>query len=337
MASSSTGGGMATPLLGSLGKRAAASCLASAAHDSAVVLLFVSHVALGACERASFRLMAVSMSPFYVLLHQLVAAAHLLVFAPVACAQAQLDVSGSQLRRCPKHALLTMAIFDTLQCLLALYAGRRVLGVTQVVLVQGTIPCTMLLAALVLGTRFERAQVYGAALVLASVLAGCTRPSAGDEVGEDVADRVLFALSCAFAAMSAVYKRRRLMLQVVDCVYLNAWLAFFQFACGLALGPLLFALDAVRGGGAQGALGSAAPAEQVFAHSEVLRSIDEGVRCIFWAAVSAWGRGAPRAPCTRPALCAFGGQGAQCAACSCTAVLRPRAPACSAPPWCSVP
>lgn len=309
MASPGKADDIARPLLGvttPVHSPRARIALAVVGRRALVVLVFAAHVLIGACERASFRLMAVSMSPFYVVLHQLVAGAHLLFFTPVACAQAQLDPQSNQLRRCPKHALLTMAILDTMQCLLALYAGGRVLAVTQAILVQGTIPCTMLLATLVLRTRFERAQVYGAALVLVSVLAGCTRPAVADESVENVVDRALFALSCAFGAMSSVYKRRRLMLQVIDCTYLNAWLAFFQFACGLALGPLLFALDSLRGV-AYGSreIGPSANDDQVFAHSEVLRNIDEGVRCFFWGVVRALARCAA-AWRARPAMPAAG-------------------------------
>jgi drug/metabolite transporter (DMT)-like permease len=293
------------PLLGEGRRRGPRPLFAVAAPYVGAAALFCGHVALGACERASFRMMAVSMSPFYVVLHQLVAAAHLLLFAPIACLQAQLDSSSSQLRRCPKHALLTMAILDTMQCLLALYAGGRVLGVTQAVLVQGTIPCTMLLATLVLRTRFERVQVVGAGIVLLSVVGACVAPAGGAPGEEYAVDRALFALSSVFAATGAVYKRRRLMLQVIDCTYLNAWLAFFQFACGLVLAPALFGFDALRGveyGSRE--IGPSADDDQVFAHSEVLRNIDEGVRCLFWASVRARARerarGAARARARDP-------------------------------------
>ncbi|KAJ1616892.1 hypothetical protein T492DRAFT_520511 [Pavlovales sp. CCMP2436] len=185
---------LSTPLLGAPPGALRSDWLRLVGRDLLVGSVFVAHVLMGASERVSFRLMVVSMSPFYVVLHQLVAGAHLLLFTPLACAQAQLDTSGSQLRRCPKHALLTMATLDTMQCLLAMYAGGRVFGVTQVVLVQGTIPCTMVVAALVLRTRFERMQVYGAALVLVCVLAAVTAPALDAEADEDAVDRALFAL-----------------------------------------------------------------------------------------------------------------------------------------------
>lgn len=250
----------------------------------AFILVVALHLGTSAAERVAFRELTVSMSPYFVTLHQLVSVVHLTVFAAVAFVHGRWDRSSHQLKRCPKHALLTMALLDTLHCVLVFYAGGAVPGLSQIILMQMAMPCAMVASRLALRTAFERTQAVGAIVVLVAVGACAADPNGAG--AEGALDRVLFALACVPAALSVVYKRRRLMLQVIDCAYLNAWLAFFQFACGLVIGPLFFAFDEIRYGASVGS----SDAREQLAHSMLLRNVDEGLRCAFFSSAQqgAW-------------------------------------------------
>ena len=156
-----------------------------------------------------------------------------------------------------------MATLDAMHSLLALDGATCIMGAMQVMLVQGIVPLSMLVAPCLPADplqptpAYSKAQLAAAAgTCLAVALLLLPLPSASDQLvisdqlvnvhgrnstlgrqgiseaeleaelalGGPWAGRLTFAASAAFAALSSVYKRQRLTRAPLDPLLLNSWL-----------------------------------------------------------------------------------------------------------------
>jgi drug/metabolite transporter (DMT)-like permease len=151
-----------------------------------------------------------------------------------------------------KHKFVVMAAGDTLQMVLMMLASARVPGQLQGLLSKATIPATLLIKYLFLGTTFSTAQIGGASMIVlgAAVSMGGNPTKPAEVVGTDnTPDNtfwyLLFLLSTVPAAASAVYKEVALSDTDVEDNYLNAWVTLFQCGFTVVCLPLQMFLEEV--------------------------------------------------------------------------------------------
>jgi len=112
------------------------------------------YVVLGALERLVFAQMVIGMPTGVLLMHTLLALMTLSLFIVLQLARSQGGGDGQpvsdMLQRLNAFDVLSMAVLDTVHSLLALEGATAISGVTQLLLLQGTVPATTILAAVLL-------------------------------------------------------------------------------------------------------------------------------------------------------------------------------------------
>jgi len=144
-------------------------------------------------------------------------------------------------KKFPLARFLLMAVFDTLQMSLVMFASAKTPGQLQAILGKAAIPFSMLAKLLLLGVKPSLAQVVGCALIIAGAAAAtgnvATLMSATSGQG-DLWYYLLFLLSNLPAALGAVYKGVAMEDFDINDYYLNGWCTLFQCGLSLVLLPL---------------------------------------------------------------------------------------------------
>lgn len=140
----------------------------------------------------------------------------------------------------PKKTFAVMGMLDSLAGIMQTLAVTYVQNGTLVILLQqSAIPLSMAITKMFIPVKYKMSQYFGAIVVVAGLLVvlwpSFEKPdsSSGNNV---ILWSVVMVLSCVPMCLSSVYKEKALGETEIDAVYLNGWVAFFQF---LASFPLL--------------------------------------------------------------------------------------------------
>jgi hypothetical protein len=137
----------------------------------------------------------------------------------------------------PKRDFAVMGFLDCLAGIMQVFAATYLPGSFIVLLTQSAIPISMFLSATILKTSYHRVQ-YVAALVVCGGILLVLAPSltGGGEGGSSVViwGGVLI-FSCVPMCLSSIYKEIALGSTELDPIYLNGWIAIFQFLFSLPL------------------------------------------------------------------------------------------------------
>jgi hypothetical protein len=154
---------------------------------------------------------------------------------------------SEQERAIPQLVFITMGALDALAGIMQLFATTFIKsGSLLILLQQASIPITMAMSRLTLSAQYTRAQYAGAAVVIVGIgviLLPSFAPGMGgdDDCGSAQCSPILWSgvlvVSCVPMCMSTVYKERALAKIDCDPVYLNGWVALWQF---LILLPISF-------------------------------------------------------------------------------------------------
>lgn len=140
----------------------------------------------------------------------------------------------------PKYKFAIMGFLDSIAGVMQVLAVNYIENGSLVILLsQAAIPASMLITKLFLTVKYKHSQYFGAVVVAGGLLVvlwpSIVHPS---KTGNDVVLwSIIMVLSCVPMCLSSVYKEKALADTEIDAVYLNGWVAFFQF---LASFPLLF-------------------------------------------------------------------------------------------------
>jgi len=216
-------------------------------------------------ERGVFKIMIDRMGPFrMVVATEFVMAVHALVLG-VSLLIRSLTCGRQAMKgtvMLPLADIGLMAIFDTIQLLLAVISGSHVAPMLTAVLVHFTIPASTFMNQCLFpkhedetGTRTSQ-HLFGSTLIfISSILAlspailTLTYPalfsSENVMANRSAWNTILFATSCIPAAISQIYKERTLaaFAQPVDSTLLNMLLSLFSFAFAFIISPILYALQ----------------------------------------------------------------------------------------------
>uniref|UniRef100_A0A7S2WAB2 Uncharacterized protein n=2 Tax=Rhizochromulina marina TaxID=1034831 RepID=A0A7S2WAB2_9STRA len=150
----------------------------------------------------------------------------------------------------PKYKFAVMGLLDCTASIMQVFAVNFITNASILVLLQqSAIPIAMAISKLSLKTQYTYTQVFGATVVCMGIVVVLLPQFTGAETSEDNGhSQVLWALvniiSCIPMTLSAVYKEKALQGQAMDVVYLNGWVALFQFILTIPLSiPSAFAID----------------------------------------------------------------------------------------------
>ncbi|KAJ0394696.1 hypothetical protein P43SY_005655 [Pythium insidiosum] len=213
-----------------------------------VVLL----IAAMASERLAFKAMVDRMSSYRYFLCQLMTFLYIPpLFCIVGYKSTQDEFIEEEVTEFPKIHFFAMGMLDLLHAMMLFIAGGPTEPMQTLLLMQASVPLTACLSALIYRTPYTRKQVLGNLVMTAGIVVAFL-PSLNDfrsDVFEDreVAWNTMFYLLAAIpGSISMLYKERAIRDQPMDMVYLNAWVAVYQFIGGLLLAPLVFDVEVLH-------------------------------------------------------------------------------------------
>ncbi len=150
------------------------------------------------------------------------------------------DVITPEARAIPQKVWFIMGFLDSLAGVMQSLAVDKILsGSLTVLLLQSAIPVSMLISKLFLRTSYRASQYVGALVVLVGLAAALGPTLAQGTGGEGAADTAIWSsvliLSCVPMCLSSVYKEKALGDTEIDAIYLNFWVAVWQFVLGFPL------------------------------------------------------------------------------------------------------
>ncbi|CAM9248360.1 unnamed protein product [Laminaria digitata] len=148
-------------------------------------------------------------------------------------------------RAIPKFKFAVMGLLDSIAGIMGVFAVNYINNAAMIVLLQqAAIPISMSISKFFLGAKYTIHQYIGASVVIAGIIVTLIptffgHPTGGDDV--DATMQIVWSgvqvLSCIPMCLSSVYKEKALGDDDMDVIYLNGWVAVYQF-----LASLLFAV-----------------------------------------------------------------------------------------------
>jgi CRT-like, chloroquine-resistance transporter-like len=146
----------------------------------------------------------------------------------------------------PKYKFAIMGAYDSLAGIMQTFAINYITNSGTIVLVQqSAIPISMLISKIALQAQYTFSQYLGATVVLFGIAVvlipnfispSSAEVSAGAEGGNyELLWIFVLVLSCVPMCLSSVYKEKALGEMEIDVVYLNGWVAVYQFLFSLPL------------------------------------------------------------------------------------------------------
>lgn len=150
------------------------------------------------------------------------------------------DIITPEARAVPQKVWLIMGTLDSIagvmQSLAVSYLNTE--GSLVVLLLQSAIPSSMLITKLFLKTKYQMYQYLGALLVIIGIVVDLV-PSMIKEGGNGAETIGIWAavlvLSCIPMCLSSVYKEKALGDTEIDAIYMNYWVAVYQFILSFPL------------------------------------------------------------------------------------------------------
>lgn len=146
----------------------------------------------------------------------------------------------------PKYKFAVMGAYDSLAGIMQTFAINYISNSGLIVLVQqSAIPISMAISKIALQAQYTNAQYLGAFVVLLGIVvvliptllannSNVHTESSSDEATQ-LAWIFVLIISCIPMCLSSVYKEKALGETEIDVVYLNGWVAVFQFLIAIPL------------------------------------------------------------------------------------------------------
>lgn len=136
----------------------------------------------------------------------------------------------------PKKTFAVMGVLDGIAGIMQIFAATYLPGTLLILLSQAAIPVSMIITKALLKVEYKWEQYIGAFVVAAGIacVLGPKMGDAGD--GKDIPLwSGVMILSCVPMCLSSVYKELALGDTEMDPVYMNGWIAVFQFLISIPL------------------------------------------------------------------------------------------------------
>lgn len=150
-------------------------------------------------------------------------------------------ITPSQLE-IPKGKFAVMGILDSIAGIMQVFGATYLGGSLLILLGQAAIPISMVISKLLLKVEYSNCQYMGSFVVVLGILL-VLGPSLHDSSAllseQDTAHILPWSLvviaSCIPMCLSSVYKEKALGETTLDPIYLNGWIAIFQFFVAIPL------------------------------------------------------------------------------------------------------
>ena len=155
------------------------------------------------------------------------------------------SVISKEQQEIPKYKFAVMGAYDSLAGIMQTFAINYITNSGLIVLVQqSAIPISMAISKIALQAQYTNAQYLGAFVVLFGIVVvliptliannNVNTESTSDEATQ-LAWIFVLIISCVPMCLSSVYKEKALGETEIDVVYLNGWVAIFQFLIAIPL------------------------------------------------------------------------------------------------------
>eukprot|EP01040_Poterioochromonas_malhamensis_P001440 gene1440-1528_t len=150
-------------------------------------------------------------------------------------------------REIPKYKFAIMGGYDSLAGIMQTFAVNYISNASLIVLVQqSAIPISMLISKYALNSTYSKMQYVGSSIVLFGIIVvlvpnflGSDSSNVASTSGPDPLVQLIWlsvlVISCVPMCLSSVYKEKALGEVDIDIIYLNGWVAIFQFLIAIPL------------------------------------------------------------------------------------------------------
>ena len=151
------------------------------------------------------------------------------------------NVISKEQQEIPKYKFAIMGVYDSLAGIMQTFAVNYITNSSTIVLVQqSAIPISMIISKITLKAQYTNAQYLGAFVVLLGIVVVLIPTFSGNNSTDSnsVVELIwvaVLAVSCVPMCLSSVYKEKALGETEIDVVYLNGWVAVFQFLFAIPL------------------------------------------------------------------------------------------------------
>lgn len=141
-----------------------------------------------------------------------------------------------------KGKFAVMGGLDSIAGIMQVFATTYLGGSLLILLSQAAIPISMSISRLLLQVKYNHFEYIGATIVTMGILivlipdmSSTTMFTASSHASSPLIWSVVMILSCIPMCLSSVYKEKALGETELDVVYLNGWIAIFQFLMSIPL------------------------------------------------------------------------------------------------------
>jgi len=146
-------------------------------------------------------------------------------------------------RAIPLYKFFVMGLLDGIAGVMQSFSVNYIPnGALIILLTQSAIPISMLISRVLLKAKYEKFHYIGALTVIAGLIVVLVpvfmskdQNSNGESTVKIAIWCIVLILSCIPMTLSSVYKEKALGEQDIDVVYLNGWVAVFQFLVSIPL------------------------------------------------------------------------------------------------------
>lgn len=218
-------------------------------NQKALIISFVLMIVVGLGNKILQKLMTLPMQnyPYYLSLFTT------FVYIPVSFAYIwPMILFGSQItpdqRTIPQYKWMIMGGLDGLAGIMQTFAVTKLVsGSLIILLMQSAIPISMLISKFMLKAIYKLNHYVGSSIVVVGLLVVLLPQFILGQAGQPWQELLEWALvlifSCVPMTLSSVYKEKALGDQEIDVVYLNGYVAVYQFIISIPLGiPAAYAM-----------------------------------------------------------------------------------------------
>ena len=155
------------------------------------------------------------------------------------------DIITKEQLAIPQYKFMVMGFLDSIAGIMAVFATNFIPNASMIVLVQqSAIPISMMISYIWLAARYTKYQYIGAAITLLGIVVVLVPDMIGGGSADETATPeskdafmwyMILVASCVPMCFSSVYKEMALGEVDIDVVYLNGWIAVYQFIFAIPL------------------------------------------------------------------------------------------------------
>jgi hypothetical protein len=197
-----------------------------------LMIVFIGMVIIGLGNKVFNKLMTIPMYNYPNFLNLLTSFVYIPVCFAYIIPMAHYGYIPEEQFQVPKRSFAIMGALDAMAGIMQIFGSTYLPGPLIILLLQAAIPVSMVISKYLVNATYNRYQYIGALIVAGGILIVLVPSITG---GGSVVWAIVLILSTVPMALSSVYKEIALGETELDAIYLNGWVAVFQFAFSLVL------------------------------------------------------------------------------------------------------